>query len=94
MRKAREQIKVMVKDGVSLRKISLYLHRWGHWWVRTSGMIWGYVEMLRWFLAASWDFGTSAIACQRLLRLYHITTESNEQAQIPHPAFEVNRAAV
>ena len=80
----------MVKDGVSLRKISLYLHHWATWWVRTTGGIWNYIEVLRWFLTASWDLGASAIASQ-LLNQYHITARHNEQqVQDPHPVFEVN----
>ncbi len=85
----------MVKDEVSLRKISIYLHHWATWWVRTTGGIWNYIEVLRWFLTASWDLGASANANarQRLFQ-YHITSRHNEQVQTLHPVFEVNRAAV
>ncbi|AMQ26617.1 hypothetical protein ACJEHO_08595 [Legionella pneumophila] len=36
LRKAREQVKQMVTDGVSLRRIKSYLSRWCAWWVRTA----------------------------------------------------------
>ena len=33
LRKAREQVKLMVIDGVSPLRISSYLNRWAMWWV-------------------------------------------------------------
>ena len=54
IRKAREQVKVMVKDGVSLRKISRYLYRFVTWWVTTS-IIWTHEEMLDSFIRSCWD---------------------------------------
>ena len=54
IRKAREQVKVMVKDGVSHRKISRYLHRFVTWWVTTS-IIWTHEEMLDSFIRSCWD---------------------------------------
>ena len=36
LRKAREQVNQMVINGVSLRRISNYLHRWSTWWVGTA----------------------------------------------------------
>lgn len=54
IRKAREQVKVMVEDGVSLQKINRYLHRFVIWWVTTS-IIWTYEELLDSFIQSCWD---------------------------------------
>jgi hypothetical protein len=43
LRKTREQIKCMVKDGVSFSRIKNYLHRFVLWWTITS-KIWRYEE--------------------------------------------------
>ncbi|HAT9719176.1 TPA: hypothetical protein JBD64_15390 [Legionella pneumophila subsp. pneumophila] len=66
MRKAREQVKQMVMDGISSRRISAYLHRWTTWWVRTSET-WGYQELLEWFLTACWAPNPAAIYAAGLL---------------------------
>ncbi|HAT7072024.1 TPA: hypothetical protein JAN90_04440 [Legionella pneumophila] len=63
LRKAREQVKWMVKDGVSPRRIISYLHRWCLWWVRTSKH-WLYPDVLLWFLEACWDADGAAYATQ------------------------------
>ena len=60
-RKAREQVKLMVNDGVSPQKIRRYLHRWAMWWVRTTEN-WHYHELLEWFLNGCWDFELAAYA--------------------------------
>jgi len=49
LRNAREQVKQMVNDGVSLHRIKSYLRRWCSWWVRSS-QSWQYQELLGWFL--------------------------------------------
>lgn len=54
IRKAREQVKAMVNDGISTQKISRYLHRFFIWWVTTS-IIWTYEEMLDSFIRSCWD---------------------------------------
>ena len=61
LRKAREQIKQMVIDGLSARRIRSYLHRWATWWVRTA-QSWQYQELLEWFLNVCWDFTPAAYA--------------------------------
>ena len=55
LRKAREQVKQMVIDGVSPHRIRSYLHRWAMWWVRTT-QSWQYQELIEWFLNVCWDF--------------------------------------
>lgn len=36
LRKAREQVKMMVADGASLYQIRNYLSRWLYWWLKTA----------------------------------------------------------
>ncbi len=60
IRKAREQVKQMVIDGMSSQRIRSYLHRWATW-VRTSEH-WEYQELLEWFLNRCWDFKPAAYA--------------------------------
>ncbi len=54
LRKAREQVKQMVIDGISFRRIRRYLHQWAVWWVKTTEN-WYYSELLLWFLQVCWD---------------------------------------
>ncbi len=51
LRKAHEQVKQMVINGVSLRRISNYLYRWSTWWAGPSEC-WDYLELLGWFFNA------------------------------------------
>lgn len=50
LRKAREQVKAMVNDGVSLPRIRNYLHRFVLWWQKTSTE-WSYQNILRTFVS-------------------------------------------
>ena len=68
LRKAREQVKQMVADGLSAQRIKRYLHRWTLWWVRTSDS-WQYEELLEWFLRVCWDEGPAAFAVTLLQRI-------------------------
>jgi hypothetical protein len=54
LRKAREQIKWMVIDGASPRRIKNYLHLWARWWANTSDT-WHYLEILQQFIDVCWD---------------------------------------
>ncbi len=78
LRKAREQVKLMVIDGVSPRRISSYLHRWATWWVRTSES-WLYQDLMRWFLNVCWDTSTAAIAraLYQQVNVYSFQTEGS-----------------
>lgn len=67
LRKAREQIKWMVKDGISSRRIISYLHRWCMWWVRTV-VNWHYQDLLLWFLDTCWDLDAATFATALLHR--------------------------
>ena len=65
LRKAREQVKQMVIDGLSARRIRSYLHRWAMWWVRTTES-WQYHELLEWFLNVCWDSNPAVYAAALL----------------------------
>jgi hypothetical protein len=54
LRKARENIKYMVKDGVSRPKIRSYLFRWLCWWARPSTQ-WERSALFCWFVKSCWD---------------------------------------
>lgn len=51
LRKAREQVMWMVKDGLSATRIRNYLHLWTVWWVKTSEL-WTHKALLEWFIMA------------------------------------------
>ena len=78
MASAREQVKWLVIDGVSPRRIRLYLHRWCTWWVRTSES-WLYQDLLLWFLKACWDECPAAYAAE--LRHQHTIKLSKIEKQ-------------
>lgn len=61
LRKARENVKWMVNDGVSLQKIRNYLHHFIIWWVKTVE-IWNYEELLYSFIGTCWEIKPAAIA--------------------------------
>ena len=63
VRKAREQVKQMVIDGVSHRRMKSYLRRWCAWWVRTS-QSWHDQELWAWFLKVCWDPSVACIATE------------------------------
>lgn len=75
LRKARDQVKSMVINGLSSFQIRNYLHRWTMWWANTS-TTWHYQELLRCFIDASWDEQATAYAaalssrCQQLKILH------------------------
>lgn len=71
LRKAREQIKSMVIDGISFRRIRNYLHLWTTWWVRTAG--WQYQKLLCWFIDACWDINIVARAMTLMSHINQLT---------------------
>ena len=79
LRKAREQVKAMVNDGVSRLKIRTYLHRFVLWWTNTS-VTWNYDELIKWFIDLCWDKKIATIAIV-LLRQY-INKSSGESVSI------------
>jgi hypothetical protein len=61
LRKAREQVKYMVIDGTSARRIRHYLHRFITWWVNTSGT-WAYQELCNDSIKVCWNESVAAYA--------------------------------
>jgi hypothetical protein len=61
LRKARENVKHMVADGVSRPKIRSYLFRWLCWWATTSNK-WKRPELLTWLIKSCWDQRSKQIA--------------------------------
>lgn len=83
LRKALEQVKQMVIDGLSACRIRCYLHRWASWWVGTA-QIWQYQELLEWFLNVCWDRNAAAYAAG----LLHRSTNEIDQYHVrAHSAF-------
>ena len=71
LRKAREQVKWMVADGVSRPKIRNYLVRWLCWWVNSSG-IWEHAELKAQYIRSCRDPSAADFAAEAL-RQYRIT---------------------
>ena len=67
LRKAREQVKCMVADGLSARQIRNYLARWSQWWQNTT-TIWSTNKLIQWFCKACWDLTPAVYAAGILLR--------------------------
>ena len=65
LRKAREQLRWMVNDGLSAQQIKRYLHRFVLWWANTSAT-WHYHGLLTWFLDLCWDSNLAAYATSLL----------------------------
>src|SRR3990167_4395975 len=60
-RRAREQVKAMVNDDVSLPQIKAYLNQWLRCWQNTSG-IWNYQELSNAYIQSCWDPTAATIA--------------------------------
>ena len=67
LRKAREQMKSMVTDGVSPRQIRKYFARWIQWWNKTVDD-WHTNKLIQWFCHACFDIVPAAYAAGLLLR--------------------------
>ena len=78
LRQARENVKQMVADGVSLQRIKNYLSNWVTWWVRTSEK-WHYFELLKWYLAVCRDEMCSVLA-HSLIYKYKLRVEAQHYA--------------
>lgn len=68
LRKAREQINIMVADGNSTQQIRNYLHLWVMWWVKTSEL-WDYHILLQWFIKACFENNPAKNYAVGLLKL-------------------------
>ena len=65
LRKAREQVKVMVETGFSTHRIKSYLKKWALWWAITSET-WNDEYLLRQFIKSCWDYRLGAFAAELL----------------------------
>ena len=79
LRKARENVKQMVADGVSRQRIKNYLSSWVNWWVRTSET-WSYLELLNWYREACHDERGSSLAAG-LIYSYKLKVEAQKPAE-------------
>jgi hypothetical protein len=61
IRKAREQVKMMVATGFSIRQIKHYLKKWASWWSKTAET-WDIEALLSWFIETCWELPLAAIA--------------------------------
>jgi hypothetical protein len=61
LRKAREQVKIMVATGFSTHRIRSYLKKWALWWAMTSAT-WSSEELLHEFIKSCWDHCIAAFA--------------------------------
>ena len=66
LRKAREQVRLMVIDGFSTPRIKRYLNAWLVWWMRTS-QSWHYQTVLLQFIHHCRDRYIAGIAMELLL---------------------------
>ena len=79
LRNAREQVKHMVIDGISARRIKSYLRRWCAWWVKSS-QSWQDQELLGWFLQVCRDASTAVYAAELLQEIKIKTSLMNDLA--------------
>ena len=65
LRNVCSQVKQMVIDGISARRIRSYLNRWCTWWVKSS-QSWQYEEIMKWFIQVCRDSAAMNIAATLL----------------------------
>lgn len=73
LRKARENMKWMVADGLSATKIRNYFSRWTRWWARTV-ISWNLKDLINLFISMCWDNAINHIASNTFA---HYLTELN-----------------
>lgn len=72
IRKAREQVKVMVATGFLPKKIMAYLKNWALWWVKATAKTWDYQTLLSQFIESCWQPSLATFASKLLAQ--HQTT--------------------
>jgi len=77
LRKARENVRLMVADGVSHQYIRTYLDRWALWWVGVSDLD-SHQKILQCFFDYCWDIQVAVVAIDVMRRC--ITSSSNDLA--------------
>jgi len=81
LRKARENLKWMVNDGVSRLKTRNYLHRYVIWWVRTAE-IWTYEALLTSYIQSCWNSKLNEIAYELLQRTRVSRTQTSDDHRV------------
>src|SRR5205823_2064574 len=76
IRKAREQVKVMVATGFLPKKIMAYLKNWALWWIKTTANTWDYQTLLSQFIKSCWQ-PTVAIFASELIAQHQTTLLRN-----------------
>ena len=61
LRKARENVRLMVADQVSPAKIMRYFVQWARWWVKTANT-WDFQTLVEQFINTCWQPETASIA--------------------------------
>ena len=79
IRKAREQVKMMVATGFSTHRIRKYLKHWARWWVKTVE-IWDIEALFTQFIKTCWQIPLVAIA--ESLRQQERTTLLNKTSPL------------
>lgn len=81
LRKAREQVKIMVVTGFSTLEIKKYLKHWAEWWVK-SAETWDVETLLSWFIKTCWRGSIATYAKdlyqQNRTTLLHRTVLANQ----------------
>ena len=76
LRKARENVRLMVADQVSPAKITRYFVQWARWWVKTANT-WDFQTLVEQFINTCWQPETASIAADVLSRYF---TELNNKS--------------
>lgn len=77
LRKARENVRLMVADGLSAPKTKNYFLRWVRWWVKTANT-WDFQTLVELFISTCWYDTPVAIATAVLSR--YLLTELDTRA--------------
>src|SRR3990167_36349 len=79
LRKAREQVRWMVADGVSRPKIKQYLVQWLRWWANTSGT-WKHKELATAYIKSCWTLSAAENATEFLQ--HYLTSPRNCETDV------------
>jgi hypothetical protein len=69
LRKARENVRLMVADQVSPAKIKRYFVQWARWWTKTAN-IWDFQTLVEYFINTCWQKEPADIADEVLSRYF------------------------
>ncbi len=69
LRKARENVRLMVEDQVSPAKIKNYFVQWARWWVKTANT-WDFQSLVEQFISTCWQKEAASIAADVLAHYF------------------------